>query len=182
MIVSQTLILFAWIILIPLTTGAEMKGGSIMKFKVESPAFQDGGMIPKKYTCDGFDVSPPLIWTGIPAETKGIAVIVDDPDAPMGTWVHWIVYNILPGTKGLPENVPPLKTLSNGGKQGTNDFRKTGYGGPCPPGGTHRYYFRVYALDAEVDLDAGATKAELLKVMEGHVISEGELMGRYKRQ
>ena len=160
---------------------SEAMGGKKMQIEVKSSAFEDGGMIPKLYTCDGTDVSPPLAWTSVPKGTKSIALIADDPDAPMGTWVHWVLFNLPAHLKGLPENVPPQKSLENGGMQGTNDFRKIGYGGPCPPGGTHRYYFKVYALDMEINLQAGATKRKLLKAMEGHILAEGQLIGKYKR-
>lgn len=156
-------------------------GGESMKITVKSNAFEEGGMIPKKYTCDDRDVSPPLAWDNVPEGTKSLALICDDPDAPMGTWVHWVLYDLPPATRELPENIPPKKTLDNGAKHGTNDFRKTGYGGPCPPGGTHRYYFKLYALDTEIKRDPGMTKAELLKAMEGHILTEGQLMGKYKR-
>ena len=152
-----------------------------MEIKVKSTAFEEGGMIPKKYTCDGQDVSPPLSWTSVPSGTKTIALICDDPDAPMGTWVHWVLYNLPADIQELPENVPPQKTLANGAKQGTTDFRKIGYGGPCPPSGTHRYYFKLYALDTEIKLDAGITKKQLLEAMKGHILAEGQLMGKYKR-
>ncbi len=152
-----------------------------MDIKITSTAFEEGGMIPRKYTCDGVDVSPPLTWTGIPEGAKTIALISDDPDAPMGTWVHWVLFNLPPTEKGLPEAVPPNKELKNGAKQGRNDFRRIGYGGPCPPGGTHRYFFKVYALDTVLNLPAGATKAELLKAIEGHVLAQGQIMGKYRR-
>ena len=152
-----------------------------MGLTIKSSAFEEGGMIPSKYTCDGDDVSPPLSWEGIPEGTKSIALICDDPDAPMGTWVHWVLFNLPPDAKGLPEAVPPVAELENGARQGTNDFRRLGYGGPCPPGGTHQYYFKLYALDTVLELHSGATKADLLKAMEGHVLSEGQLMGRYSR-
>jgi len=153
-----------------------------MQIEIKSSAFEEGGMIPKKYTCDGADVSPPLSWTSVPEGTKTIALICDDPDAPMGTWVHWVLFNLPADVKELPESVPSEKNLDNGAMQGTNDFGNIGYGGPCPPGGTHRYYFKFYALDTEVNLQGGATKKELLKAMEGHILAEGQLMGRYKRQ
>jgi len=152
-----------------------------MEIKVKSEAFEEGGMIPKKYTCDGEDASPPLSWTGVPEGTKALALICDDPDAPVGTWVHWVIFNIPPDTIGLSENIPPERVLESGARQGRNDFGNIGYGGPCPPRGTHRYYFKLYALDKKVDLEPGATKDELLKAMEGHVLAEGRLMGRYKR-
>ncbi|UCG64820.1 MAG: YbhB/YbcL family Raf kinase inhibitor-like protein [Deltaproteobacteria bacterium] len=152
-----------------------------MAITITSTAFTEGGMIPRQYTCDGEDISPPLAWTGVPEGTKSIALICDDPDAPVGTWVHWVLFNIPPSTKDLPASVPPKEILENGAKHGTNDFRKLSYGGPCPPSGTHRYYFKLYALDAEIPSEAGITKAQLLKEMEGHILAEGQLMGRYKR-
>ncbi len=152
-----------------------------MDIKIKSPAFVPGGKIPGKYTCDGMDISPPLAWTSGPEGTKTFALICDDPDAPMGTWVHWVLFNLPVDIIELRENVPPERELESGAKQGMNDFRKIGYGGPCPPGGTHRYYFKLYALDKEINLEAGATKSELLKAMEGHILAEGQLMGKYER-
>jgi Raf kinase inhibitor-like YbhB/YbcL family protein len=153
-----------------------------MTIQVTSTAFGYGGNIPKKYTCDGEDVSPSLSWSGIPEGTKSIALICDDPDAPVGTWVHWVLYGLSADTTSLPEGVPTQGVLDNGPKQGKNDFRKIGYGGPCPPRGpAHRYFFKVYALNCEIKLDAGATKKELVKAMEGHILAEGELMGKYQR-
>ncbi len=149
--------------------------------ELSSPAFNDGDMIPEKHTCDGEDISPPLVWELMPQNTKSIALICDDPDAPVGTWVHWVYYDIPSNTKGLPENITPQENTDNGGKQGTNDFRKIGYGGPCPPGGTHRYYFKIYALDAILNLPAGIDKKQLLKAMEGHIVGQAQLMGKYKR-
>jgi len=159
----------------------ERAGGTIMELKVTSLAFKNGEMIPKKYTCDGEEVSPPLEWSGVPAGAKSIALISDDPDAPMGTWVHWVIFNMPPDTKELPENVPHGPTLDNGAKQGIDDSRQIGYGGPCPPSGTHRYYFKVYALDAMLNLKPGITKKDLLRAMEGHILAQGELLGKYKR-
>lgn len=152
------------------------------KMKITSSAFEEGGMIPRKYTCDGSDVSPPIKWDNVPEGTKSIALIYDDPDAPVGIWIHWVIYNIPPETRELDENVPREETLSNGTKQGKNDWGRIGYGGPCPPGGTHRYYFKLYALDTEPDLEPGPTKKKLLNAMEGHILVEGQLMGKYKRQ
>ena len=149
--------------------------------KVTSSAFSEGGMIPKKYTRDGEDISPPLSWTAVPEDTKSIALICDDPDAPMGTWVHWVIFNIPAVTRELPSNIPPLPVIKNGAKQGLNDFRKHGYNGPSPPGGTHRYYFKLYALDIEIDLPSETTKEQLLKAMEGHILAKGQIMGKYKR-
>lgn len=149
--------------------------------KLQSTAFKDGEMIPRKYTCDGANTSPPLSWNALPAGTKSLVLICDDPDAPAGTWVHWVYYDIPPETTGLPENVAPLQHPQTGGTQGKNAFRKIGYGGPCPPGGTHRYYFKIYALDVMLALPPGATKAEVLKAMEGHIVDKTALMGKYKR-
>ena len=153
-----------------------------MEMKVTSSAFEDGGMIPAKYTCDGADISPPLSWEGVPEGTMSIALISDDPDAPVGTWVHWVLFNLPGETRELPENIPAEETLANGAKQGTTDFGTVGYGGPCPPSGTHRYFFKVYALDTEIALESGADKSKLLKAMEGRILGQSELMGRYKRQ
>jgi Raf kinase inhibitor-like YbhB/YbcL family protein len=152
-----------------------------MDIKLTSSAFEEGGMIPSKYTCDGQDISPPLTWDDVPANTESIAVICDDPDAPMGTWVHWVLFNIPPDVTSLPEGVPRQKTLSNGARHGQNDFRNFGYGGPCPPGGTHRYYFKLYALDTAFNLEAGITKSRLVDAMKGHILAEGQLMGKYRR-
>ncbi|MEJ2103299.1 MAG: YbhB/YbcL family Raf kinase inhibitor-like protein [Ignavibacteriaceae bacterium] len=152
-----------------------------MEIKLTSIAFREGDYVPKKFTCDGENVSPPLDWNGVPAEAKSIALICDDPDAPMGTWVHWVIFNIPSSTNKLSEKVPTDKVLEDGTTQGSNDFRKIGYGGPCPPGGTHRYYFKIYALDKRIELAPGATKGELLHEMNGHIIAEGMLMGKYSR-
>ena len=152
-----------------------------MAVQITSSAFSEGGMIPERYTCDGTDVSPDLAWTGIPEGTRSLALICDDPDAPMGTWVHWVLFNIPPDETGLPAEVAPEASLSNGPIHGTNDFSRLGYGGPCPPGGTHRYYFKLYALDTKLNLDSGATKAQLEDAMESHILAEGQLMGKYSR-
>lgn len=149
--------------------------------EILSSAFQEGGFISAKYTCDDINVSPPLEWSQVPEGTKSFALICDDPDAPMGTWVHWVMYNIPGATRTLTENIRPLETLDNGAIQGTNDFRKIGYGGPCPPGGIHRYYFKLYALDDMLSSPPGLTKKGLLDAMEGHIMAKGQLMGRYKR-
>ena len=150
-----------------------------MKFVLTSSAFKEGESIPGKYTCDGEDISPPLSWTSAPAGTKCFALVVDDPDAPGGTWVHWVVFDIPPGVSSLRENVLPNDELPDGTLQGKNDFRKIGYGGPCPPGGTHRYFFKLYALDEVLPLKAGITKADLVKAMDGHIMAQTQLMGRY---
>jgi len=154
-----------------------------MGIDISSAAFAEGQQIPVKYTCDGEDISPPLKWEAVPDGTKSIALICDDPDAPMGTFVHWVLYNLPPETRELPENMSSQAALSNGTRQGTTSFGRTGYGGPCPPGGTHRYYFKIYALDAEIDPGRpGFKKEDLLKAMKGHILAEGQLMGRYTRQ
>ena len=154
-----------------------------MSMEVTSSAFADGEGIPVKYTCDGDDLSPPLAWTGLPDGTKSIALVSDDPDAPGGTWVHWVYYAIPPEVTGLAEKVPTANVLPDGARQGRNDFKKIGYGGPCPPPGSpHRYYFTVYAVDTEPELDSGATKMDLLGAIDGHILAEGRLMGTYKRR
>jgi Raf kinase inhibitor-like YbhB/YbcL family protein len=153
-----------------------------MSFEISSTAFPDGGMIPKKFTCDGADVSPPLSWTPAPAGTQSFALIMDDPDAPVGTWVHWVRYNLPANTRELPEGVEKQEQLAGGATQGRNDFRRIGYGGPCPPlGKPHRYYFKLYALDTELTLKTGATKPELERAMKSHILGKTELMGRYGR-
>lgn len=156
-------------------------GAAPMELKLTSSAFAEGALIPKDYTCDGKDVSPPLSWSGAPPNTRALALIVDDPDAPAGTWVHWVLFNIPSGMRELPQAVPPHKVLADGTRQGKNDFGKIGYGGPCPPSGIHRYFFKLYALEQEVKLEPGATKPALTKAMEGHILANAQLMGRYKR-
>ncbi len=158
------------------------KGEKSMGITLTSSAFEEGEMIPKQYTCDGADISPPLSWIDMPEETKSLALISDDPDAPVGTWVHWVLFNIPPETHELTENIPPDEMLTNGARHGVTDFGRFGYGGPCPPGGTHRYYFKLYALNTMLDLSGRVTKDDLLKAMEGHIIAEGQLMGKYRRQ
>jgi Raf kinase inhibitor-like YbhB/YbcL family protein len=148
---------------------------------LKSSAFNEGDLMGAKYTCDGADVSPPLSWTGFPDETESFALICDDPDAPVGTWVHWVFYDIPASVSDLPEHVSTDKNPNVGGTQGVNDFRKIGYGGPCPPGGTHRYYFKLYALDRELGLAPGVTKQKLFAAMKGHILAEAQLMGRYRR-
>jgi len=152
-----------------------------MKIKLTSPAFEDGGEIPQLYTCDGDDISPPLEWSSIPEETRSLALVVDDPDAPMGIWVHWIVYDLPAESEGLDENILPERDLQSGAKQGMNDFQKIGYGGPCPPGGEHKYFFKLYALDTKIDLPSGIGKPHLMIAMEGHILAQANLMGRYSR-
>jgi Raf kinase inhibitor-like YbhB/YbcL family protein len=157
--------------------------GVPMSIQLTSSAFAEGKPIPAKYTCDGADVSPPLAWSNVPEGTKSLVLISDDPDAPVGTWVHWVIYNIPPDATDLAEGVPKSEVLTNGATQGMTDFKRIGYGGPCPPrGGPHRYFFKLYALDTGLELKPGATKQELLRAMEGHILAEGQLMGTYQRR
>lgn len=154
-----------------------------MPLHLTSPAFDNGDAIPAKYTCEGRDISPPLQWTGVPNGTRSLSLVCDDPDAPTGTWVHWVLYDVPPKFSELAEGVPTSEVTPEGMKQGRNDFDRTGYGGPCPPPGkAHRYYFRVYALDIAPGLPAGATRDDLMRAIEGHVLEEAELMGRYERR
>ena len=148
-----------------------------MPITITSPSFSEGGTIPKLYTCDGSDLSPQLEWTGVPQETQSLALIVDDPDAPAGTWVHWVLYDLPPDLSGLPEAV------SGAGTQGKNSSSKLAYSGPCPPKGSpHRYYFKLYALDTLLKLkEGGASKADVEKAMAGHILAQGQLMGKYGR-
>ncbi len=153
-----------------------------MSIELTSTAFQSGATIPKQFTGDGADRSPPLKWSEPPSGTKSLALICDDPDAPRGTWVHWVLFNLPSQIRELEEGVLTKETLDNGAKQGKNDFGKIGYGGPAPPKGKpHRYFFKLYALDVAVDLPPGASKSQLLDAMKGHVLAEGQLMGKYER-
>ena len=153
-----------------------------MALRITSPDFSDGEVIPKKFTCDAKDVSPRLEWKGPPANTESFALIMDDPDAPAGTWVHWVLYDLPANTRELPEGVAKQEQLSSGARQGRNDFGKIGYGGPCPPPGKpHRYFFKLYALDMKPNLKSGATKAELESVMKPHILAQVELIGKYGR-
>lgn len=152
-----------------------------MGFNLSSIVFGEGDPIPQKYSCDGEDISPPMQWTDPPEGTMSFALIVDDPDAPVGTWVHWVLYNLPTETRSLPEAFPSDADLPDGSKNGENSWGRLGYGGPCPPSGTHRYFFKLYALDLILDLVAGATKEQLLQALEGHVLAESALMGTYSR-
>jgi Raf kinase inhibitor-like YbhB/YbcL family protein len=180
MIVLAALPLLVVFGVMPQYAGSAWKGGTNMQ--ITSPAFEEGGPIPAKYTCDGQDISPPLAWKNAPDGTKSFALISDDPDAPMSAWVHWVAFNIPPELTGLQENVRKEAEAKNGVRQGNNSWPRMGYGGPCPPSGTHRYYFKLYALNALLDLKPGATKAEVLQAMKGHVLAEAHLMGKYKRR
>lgn len=150
---------------------------------VTSAAFTEGATLDSKFTCDGSDVSPPLQWKGAPPGAKSFAIIVDDPDAPAGTWVHWVLFNLPPATISLSENLPKTSALPNGAGQGFNSFDEVGYRGPCPPlGKAHRYFFKVYALDTMLSLGGHPRKKDLLKAMEGHILGFGQLMGKYQRR
>ncbi len=151
-----------------------------MVIKITSKVFNEGDPIPDRYACKGINVSPPLEWEGVLGTVK-YAIICEDPDAPSGTWTHWVIFNLPSDTTTLSEWVMEREELENGAKQGFNDFGTIGYRGPCPPGGTHRYYFNVYSIDTEIPLPAKITKDDLLKAMNGHIINEGHLMGRYTR-
>lgn len=153
-----------------------------MSFQLKSAAFGDGSTIPAAYTADGEDYSPPLSWSNPPPDTVSLALICEDPDAPRGLWVHWVIFNLPATPTELPEHVPTDGTLANGALQGKNDFRKLGYGGPAPPPGRpHRYYFTLYALDTSLKLPAGASRDALLSAMRGHVLAEARWMGIYER-
>lgn len=153
-----------------------------MNFTLKTTAFQHGGDIPKKYTCEGPDVSPPLSWSEPPSGTESFALIADDPDAPVGTWVHWVAYDLPSTARQLPEGVPKSEEIPGGGRQGMNDFRRIGYGGPCPPpGNPHRYYFKLYALDSKLNLKPSSTKKQIEQGMKGHVLAQAEVMGRFRR-
>jgi Raf kinase inhibitor-like YbhB/YbcL family protein len=164
------------------TVPKEEAKGAKMAIEIRSEAFEDGDPIPARYTCDGLDISPPLSWGSVPDDTQSLDLIADDPDAPRGTFVHWVIYNLPPDTRGVPEDMPNQQTLPSGAAQGVNGAGSIGYMGPCPPSGTHRYFFKLYALDTELGLGGGATKEEVLDAMEGHVLAEGQLMGIYGRR
>ena len=158
------------------------KGDLPMSIEVTSTAFKAETSIPKQFTGDGADQSPSLRWSEPPSGTKSIALICDDPDAPRGTWVHWVLFNLPAQARELDEGVPTTETLGDGAKQGKNDFGNIGYGGPAPPKGkAHRYFFKLYALDVTLDLAPGATKAQLVDAVKGHILAEGQLMGTYQR-
>jgi hypothetical protein len=158
-------------------SGEEEKGKEIQEaLKIESLAFNNGGMIPLKYTCDGENINPPLVITGIPENTKSLVLIVEDPDAPVGTWIHWTVWNISPATNEIPENSVP-----QGAVEGITDFGAPGYGGPCPPSGKHRYFFKLYSLDITLDLATSASVEDIEEAMQGHIIESAEMVGLYER-
>ncbi len=153
-----------------------------MAFAISSPSFPNGGEIPGKFTCDGADVSPQLVWTDAPAGTQTFVLIADDPDAPVGTWTHWVLFNLPVNGSSLSENIDKAGELPNRARQGRNDFGKIGYNGPCPPPGKpHRYFFKLYALDAQLNLKPGSSKQEVEKAMQGHILGRAEWMGKYRR-
>ena len=162
--------------------GAAEKAGK-EHMQLTSTAFTEGAVIPAKHTCDGKNVSPPLKWSGVPAGARSLALIADDPDAPVGTWVHWVVYDLPATVSELSEDMPKSQFLPSGARQGLNDFKYLGYGGPCPPPGKpHRYFFKLYALDAALDLKPGLKKKDLESAMEKHVLAQAQLMGTYQRK
>jgi hypothetical protein len=163
----------------PTATEAAVTGGEVMQ--LTSPAFEAGGTIPVKFSCDGEDISPPLSWQQVPEAVKGFALVMDDPDAPAGTWDHWLLYNIPASVRSLPEAVPATPKLEDGSSHGSNSWGRLDYGGPCPPSGTHRYQFRLYALDAELNLESGLSKSALESAIAGHILDQVELLGKYSR-
>lgn len=172
------------LVFVPAICEAQANNGGAkgMDFQISSTAFSAGSTIPQKFTCDGEDVSPVLAWNGAPPNTKAFALIVDDPDAPAGTWNHWLVWNIPASMHEFVEGASKSDAIGEHAHEGTNDFRKSGYNGPCPPPGKpHRYYFKLFAIDTPLSLQAGATRDELDSAMKSHVIAQAELMGRYGR-
>jgi len=163
-------------------TNSSQSKTEVKTIKLESSVFKANSLIPSKYTCDGEDISPPLSWDEPPSGTQSLALIVDDPDAPGGIFVHWVLYNIPATVRQLTAEIAAVSTLPNGGVQGKNDFGKFGYGGPCPPSGTHRYFFKLYALDKKLGLEPGATKAQIMTAMDSHILAMAQLIGRYQRQ
>ena len=177
----QTVISVVLGLMLNLPLGAGVPGEPMATLQLKSSAFSNGGTIPSKFTCDGPDLSPGLSWNDPPTDTKVFALIMDDPDAPAGTWVHWVLYDLPASLRELPEGVPKKKDLESGARQGSNDFGKIGYGGPCPPrGAAHRYSFRLYALDRPAQLRAGAAKSDVERAMKGHILAQSELIGRFQ--
>jgi Raf kinase inhibitor-like YbhB/YbcL family protein len=169
------LIVAMYLLMTGAVIGKELK--KMTTLTITCQAFTHGEAIPARFTCDGKDVNPALEWGAPPTGSRSLALIMDDPDAPVGTWVHWVVWNIQPNTKQIKENSVP-----DGALQGLNSWKRNSYGGPCPPSGTHRYFFKLYALDMTLDLPATATKADLEKVIKGHILAQGEIMGTYRRR
>jgi len=174
---GHRLIAIPFMVILLLFSQASGKEVSAMSaLKITSPAFQNNGSIPRQYTCDGKDMSPPFVIENCPQGTRSIALILDDPDASIGIWVHWVLWNIDPNVKEIAENAVP-----QGAVEGMNDFKRHRYGGPCPPSGTHRYFFKVYALDTMLDISPNSQKSDLEKAMKGHILAEGQIIGLYKR-
>lgn len=184
-ILAESMLLVAALLVLAVENGVGETEIRVMSLTLSSSAFHHNGEIPSRYTCDGQDISPPLAWSGMPAGTKSLVLIVDDPDAPDPAaprmiWVHWLLYNLPPDSAGLPEAVVP-RNLPNGTLDGINDWKRTGYGGPCPPIGRHRYYHKLYALDTVLPDLGQPTKAKLEKAMQGHVLAKAEVIGTYQR-
>lgn len=168
---------------VPVASATPAKGGGeAMTIELTSSAFVAGGAIPAKYTCNGEGTSPPLEWTSPPTGAQSLALVVDDPDAPNGTFVHWVIYDLPPDVRGLPEGVPADESLPDGSFNGNNGAGRLGYTGPCPPSGTHHYHFKLYALDVKLDAAAGWSKDQLLAAMQGHILAQAELVGLYSKQ
>jgi Raf kinase inhibitor-like YbhB/YbcL family protein len=170
----------AMLLLLPLLASTCKRDDAVKKITLTSSAFQHGGKIPRIHTCEGPNESPALQWDNLPENTKSLALIVDDPDAPNGTFVHWVAWNIDPSLKSLPQNTPPQASATVL-SQGINSYNNPGYAGPCPPSGEHRYFFKLYAVDTKLELSAPTKKDDLLKALAGHILSEGELMGKYQK-
>ena len=180
--IANVLMLSIVVIMGSIGVFGQAQGGHAMAFTLSSKSFPSGGDIPKQFTCEGADVSPELSWTDPPANTQSFALIADDPDAPAGTWTHWVMYDVPSNAKELPEGTSKTPELPNGARQGRNDFGKTGYNGPCPPPGKpHRYFFRLYALDSKLNLKPGASKQEVEQALASHTLGKAEWMGRFKR-
>jgi len=174
----------AALVCVLVTTASVMSPpGTHRKMALTSSAFKEGQPIPSQYTCDGKNISPPLTWNGAPAGTASLAIIVDDPDAPMGVWTHWVLFNLPPDSSDLPEGAAQSESALHSAVQGRNDFKRLGYGGPCPPAGKqHRYFFKTYALDITLNLAPGATSKEVQAAMTKHILAEGQLMGTYQKK
>jgi Raf kinase inhibitor-like YbhB/YbcL family protein len=177
-----TLLLLLAAALLATTYASHSRGSGLLTLQLKSSDFSPGADIPKPFTCSGADISPALAWNDPPPNTKSFALIADDPDAPVGMWVHWVVYDLPPNLRALPQNFPKTEQAADGSRQGNNDFNKIGYNGPCPPPGKpHRYFFKLYALDAKLNLKPGATKKDVESAMQGHILAHGEYMGRFAR-
>ena len=168
-------VVMVFMLVAAVSMGKESK--KMKELTITSPAFVEGGTIPIRYTCDGKDINPPLAFGVSPTGARSLALIVDDPDAPVGTWVHWVVWDIPHDVREITEGSVPA-----GAKQGLNDWKRNSYGGPCPPSGTHRYFFKIYALDKTLDIPPSAGKAALERAMHGHILAQGQLMGTYRRR